>query len=222
MQKWQDGVRDGRWPSRKLMAVTAALCLALAAPFAGGSAVSAAAEEGHEAAMPDGSSRDGGAMGMRGGGGPMGAPGMMSGQGAMGMPMAGPMMGAPMMGGQGMAMGMPMAGTPMMAGGMMSPYVPYAYGPGTMMGLGMMRFGMGPGMIRGLGLSGYLSNEAVQKFLDETKDLRKELHDLMFDYAEVLRQPKVDREQRIAIENKIQALRQRIYEKAPRYQFWPY
>ncbi len=120
-------------------------------------------------------------------------------------------------------MGMPGMTMPMgYPGAAAAPYGGYGYGPGYMMGLGMMRFGMGPGMIRGLGMSGYIGHEAVQKFLDETKELRKQLHDLMFDYAEILRQPKIDREKRIEIENKIQALRQQVYEKAPRYQFWPY
>ncbi len=191
----------------KKVMLAAALCMFLVAPV--GAAESPAAGEGM----------------MNGGQGMMGG-----GQGMMGMPMMGGqgMAGMPMMGGQGM-MGMPMMmgmGMPMMGGGMMmpmmTPYAAYAYGPGTMMGLGMMRFGMGPGMIRGLGASGYLGNEAVQKFLDETRDLRKQLHNLMFEYTEVLRQPTIDRQKRIAVENKIQALRQRIYEKAPRYQFWPY
>lgn len=97
----------------------------------------------------------------------------------------------------------------------------YMIGPGAMMGQGMVQMGMGPGMIRNLGVLGYIPNEALQKFFDETKVLRKQLHDLMFDYAELLRQPKIDREKRVEIENKIQALRQKVYEKAPRYQFLP-
>ena len=97
----------------------------------------------------------------------------------------------------------------------------YRSGPGIMMGEGMMQFGMGPGMIRGVGVTGYISSEAFQKFFDETRELRKELNGLMFDYAELLRQAKQDPAERIKIENKIMALRQKVYDNAPRYQ-WPF
>ncbi len=194
--------------------LAAGLCVFLAGPVLAGAP--AAGQDGGSSGMTmeSGASRKGSGQGMMG-----------SGQGTMmGMPMMGAgMMGMPMMGAGMMGQGMPMMGQGMMGMPMMmTPYAAYAYGPGTMMGLGMMRFGMGPGMIRGLGASGYLGNEAVQEFLDATRDLRKQLHGLMFEYTEVLRQPEVDRQKRIAIENKIQSLRQRIYEKAPRYQFWPY
>jgi len=92
-------------------------------------------------------------------------------------------------------------------------------GPGAMMGQGMMQFGMGPGMIRGLGVMGYIPSEKFQQFFDETKLHRKELNGLMFDYAELLRQPKIDPKERIDLENKILALRQKVYDKAPRYQW---
>lgn len=95
----------------------------------------------------------------------------------------------------------------------------YNYGPGVMMGQGMMQFGMGPGMIRGIGGMGYISTEAFQKFFDETRDMRKELNGLMFDYAELLRQSKQDPAQRVKLENRILALRQKVYDKAPRYQY---
>ncbi|MBU0675427.1 MAG: hypothetical protein KJ950_12350 [Proteobacteria bacterium] len=94
-------------------------------------------------------------------------------------------------------------------------------GPGVMMGQGMLQYGMGPGMIRGIGVMGYISTEAFQKFFDETKDLRRELNTLMFDYSEMLRDPKADSKERVNIENKIMGLRQQVYDKAPRYQ-WPF
>ena len=97
----------------------------------------------------------------------------------------------------------------------------YRSGPGMMMGQGMTQFGMGPGMIRGVGVMGYIPSEAFQKFFKETRDMRKELNGLMFDYAEILREPKQEAEKRIALENKIMALRQKVYDKAPRYQ-WPF
>ena len=56
-----------------------------------------------------------------------------------------------------------------------------------------------------------------QKFFDETREMRKELNGLMFDYAEILRKPKQDPAERIKMEGKIMALRQRVYDKAPRY-----
>ena len=97
----------------------------------------------------------------------------------------------------------------------------YRSGPGMMMGQGMGQFGMGPGMIRGVGVMGYIPSEAFQKFFKETRDLRKELNGLMFDYAELLREAKQDPKKRVKLENKIMALRQKVYDKAPRCQ-WPF
>ena len=97
----------------------------------------------------------------------------------------------------------------------------YKSGPGMMMGQGMTQFGMGPGMIRGIGVMGYIPSETFQKFFDETRDMRKELNGLMFDYAELLRKPKQEPADRIKLESKIMALRQKVYDKAPRYQ-WPF
>ena len=97
----------------------------------------------------------------------------------------------------------------------------YKSGPGMMMGQGMTQFGMGPGMIRGIGIMGYIPSETFQKFFDETRDMRKELNGLMFDYAELLRKPKQEPADRIKLESKIMALRQKVYDKAPRYQ-WPF
>ena len=95
----------------------------------------------------------------------------------------------------------------------------YRSGPGMMMGQGMTQFGMGPGMIRGIGVMGYIPSETFQKFFDETREMRKELNGLMFDYAEMLRKPKQDPAERIKMESKIMALRQKVYDKAPRYQY---
>ena len=97
----------------------------------------------------------------------------------------------------------------------------YKSGPGMMMGQGMTQFGMGPGMIRGIGVMGYIPSETFQKFFDETQNMRKELNGLMFDYAELLRKPKQDPADRIKLESQIMALRQKVYDKAPRYQ-WPF
>jgi hypothetical protein len=60
--------------------------------------------------------------------------------------------------------------------------------------MGGYSYGMGPGMI------GYYSPEQYEKqfkeqqdFFDTTRELRKKLHDLRFDYAEALRNPETDR-----------------------------
>ncbi len=124
-------------------------------------------------------------MGMMGG---MGR-GMMMGPGMMGM-MHNMMMGRGMMGGYGMG--------PMMGG------------PG-MMGMGPMM--MGPGM--GYGMMGYGYSKAYQKFLDETKDLRKQLNEKRFDYFEALRDPKTKPETISKLRRELYELKKKIYEKSP-------
>ena len=74
--------------------------------------------------------------------------------------------------------------------------------PGTMGGHG---YGMHPGMMRGYGMGpgmrGYYSPEQYEKqfkehqdFLDETRELRKKLHTLKFDFAEARRNPDAKRD----------------------------
>jgi len=84
--------------------------------------------------------------------------------------------------GPGMMMGSGMGPGMMMGGGM---------GPGMMMGGGMGQmhrhmmeeYGWGPGMNR------FDSPEQYEKFLDATKDMRKKMHDLRFEYGEMMRNP---------------------------------
>ncbi len=83
-------------------------------------------------------------------------------------------------------------------------------GPG-MMGGGYGR-GMGPGMM-GPGYQGY--SPECQKFYDETRDLRKQLHDKGFEYFEVLRNPKSTGESVAQLENDVRELQNKIYSKAP-------
>ncbi len=126
------------------------------------------------------------------------------------------MMGYGMMG-SGMMMGPGIKGYGMMEPGMMMG--PGMMGPGMMghhgmmgpgvMGPGMMGYGMRPGMW------GY-SAETYQKFLNETADLRKELHNKRFEYFEALRNPDTKPETITGIEKEIQGLQSKIYEKAPR------
>jgi peptidoglycan hydrolase CwlO-like protein len=130
--------------------------------------------------------------------------------------MEGHMMHQGMMGGPGMEEheGMPdeymmnpcmmncgMMGRGMMGGGMM--------GGCGMMGGGMMGgYGMGPGMW------GYgYQQKAFQKFLDETKDLRKELHNLKFEYFEAVRNPDSRPEDIDKLEKEMKELQKKIFEK---------
>ena len=122
----------------------------------------------------------------------------------------------------------PNMGYPGMMGG-------YGMGPGMMdgygMGPGMMRgYGMGPGMMRGYGnwgrpgcncyghygrgRHGFVSPEKYRKFMDETRDLRKKLHDLRFDYREMARDPKADQEKLAKLEKEMDDLQRQIWEKA--------
>ncbi|MCK5512090.1 MAG: hypothetical protein KAI96_04740 [Thermodesulfovibrionia bacterium] len=86
-----------------------------------------------------------------------------------------------------------------------APYYPCPH----MMGGGMMGYGMGQGMM------GYCNKEEFNKFLDETIDSRKELHNKRFEYSEALRNPKTKPETITNYENEIHELQKKIYEKSP-------
>ena len=93
----------------------------------------------------------------------------------------------------------------------------YGMGPGMMgdygMGPGMVEgYGMGPGM---MGPGYYNQSEECQKFLDETAELRKELHDKRFEYMEALRNPKTTIETDAKLRKKIDDLQEKISKKAP-------
>ncbi len=113
----------------------------------------------------------------------------------------------------------------------------YGMGPGMMGGYGMGRgmldnygYGMGPGMMgrdcecrrhmrgnrfgHGQGW-GSMDEEKFQKFLDETREMRKKLNDMRFDYREMLRNPKTTMKETMEMERKMFDLRQQILEKAP-------
>jgi hypothetical protein len=104
----------------------------------------------------------------------------------------------------------------------------WGMGPGMMgrgygMGPGMMgpEYGVGPGMMygeRGMGPGrgyGYGRSEECQKYLDETSDLRKQLHTKRFEYSEALRNPKTKPESLVKLEKEIYELQDKIYKKAP-------
>ncbi len=123
----------------------------------------------------------------------MGKGGMMHGQGMMGQGMMGQGMGM-----MGMCPGM----GPGMMGGMM--------GPGMMRGM-MGHMGMmGPGMMKD-----YWSKPEVKKFLDETTDLRKELHLKKFEYMEALRNPDTSKETLTKLRQDMKKLKIQLFEKTP-------
>lgn len=140
--------------------------------------------------------------------------GHMMGYGMMGPQMEGDMpeeyMMYPGMMGCGM-MGCGMIDQCMMNHGMMG----YGMGYG-MMGHGMM---MGPGMM-GRGMKGYgmrpgmwgYNQKIYQKFLDDTRALRKELHGKRFEYSEAMRDPNTKPEDADKLEKEIWDLQKRIYE----------
>ncbi len=76
---------------------------------------------------------------------------------------------------------------------------------GDMMGQG--------GHMMGQGGFGYGNN---QKFLNETAELRKELHDKKFDYFEAVRNPDTTTETITKLEREAYELQKKINEKMPR------
>jgi hypothetical protein len=142
--------------------------------------------------------------------------------------MAQQMMGSgQMMGGQETAAGQQMTGQEQAAPNLMYPGMMRGYGYG--MGPGMMGgygYGMGPGMMGGYGcgmgpgMMGYYSPDEYEKefnknqaFLDATKDLRKKLHSLRFDYAEAVRNPATKQEDLIKMNEEMESILKQIYEK---------
>ncbi len=90
---------------------------------------------------------------------------------------------------------------------------------GHMMGQGyggnMMGSGYGGNMMGQPG-RGSQGSGTDQKFLDETADLRKELHDKRFEYMEVSRDPGTTNDTMAKLEKEIYGLQEKIHEKAPR------
>ncbi len=84
----------------------------------------------------------------------------------------------------------------------------WGMGPGWMMGYGAGFCG-GPGAC--FGPYGY-----DQKFLEETRELRKQLNDKRFEYFEALRDPNTTPETIEKLEKEIYDLQQKLYAKAPR------
>jgi hypothetical protein len=121
-----------------------------------------------------------------------------------------------MMGGYGYGM------HPNMMGGYgygMHPNMMGGYGHGmhpNMMGgwghHGMHQMMGGSGMPPCTGLQGpYKSSEEYTKFLDDTREERRKLHSLMFDYGEAMRRPEPNREKLQEMEKEIFELRDRLF-----------
>ncbi len=53
-------------------------------------------------------------------------------------------------------------------------------------------------------------------FLDETTDLRKEIHEKRFEYSETRRNPETTNETLTTLEREIGELQEKLYAKAPR------
>jgi len=108
----------------------------------------------------------------------------------------------------------------------------YAHGPGYdgrggghMMGQGYGGHMMGPGYGNHMMGQGYgrhmmdrdgAGSEDNQKFLDETKEMRKELHSKRFEYMEMSRNSDTPDETLTKLEKEIYGLQDSIREKAPR------
>ncbi len=100
----------------------------------------------------------------------------------------------------------------------------FAHGPGGWGGGHMMGPGysgghmMGPGYrghMGGWSCLGYGTGQTDQKFLDETADLRRELHNKKFEYAEAVRNPNTKPSTIRKLEKEIYELEDKIYEKSP-------
>ena len=89
---------------------------------------------------------------------------------------------------------------------------------GHMMGQGGHM--MGPGGHMGCGehmmgdMLGYGSEEEQQKFLDDTTDLRREMHNKKFDYSEALRNPDTKRTTLLKLRKEMLEIKVKMYERA--------
>jgi hypothetical protein len=121
-----------------------------------------------------------------------------------------------MMHGYGMGQGM-------MGGCGMGPGMMYGCGPCMMHGWGGMKPGMmhnwgSMGKMPGWGMpqSGGKMSEDQRNFFEQTREERKKLHDLRFQYGEALRNPETDSKTVTELEKQMAELQQQIMEKAHR------
>jgi len=89
-----------------------------------------------------------------------------------------------------------------------------AHDHGAVKGRGhMMMQGCGGHMTESM--TGMCGQMAEPKFLDETRDLRKSLHDKRFEYAEAVRNPETTQEYLTQLEKEMTDLREQISGKLP-------
>ncbi len=147
----------------------------------------------------------------------------MTGPGMMGYGGYGMMGQGHMGGGYGMMGRGHMGGYGMMGQGNMGGYG--MMGQGHMGGYGMMGQGHMGGMMgygQGYGKQGYDTEsykkyqEDYQRFMEETSDLRKQMHNKKFEYFEAIRNPDTKRETVMNLEKEMRDLQWKIYEKSPR------
>ena len=96
----------------------------------------------------------------------------------------------------------------------------------TLIAFGAIAYAHGPGWVgggyhhmTGLGYGGHMigwTDGYDQKFLDETVEARKQLHDKQFEYAEAIRNPNTKPETITELEKEITDLQEKLYAKAPR------
>lgn len=83
--------------------------------------------------------------------------------------------------------------------------------------MNMMGKGMGSGMMGG-GMMTNMSPENQQKFMDASKDLRKEMYMMRFTHMEAMRNPKTSLDDLANMEQKMLDLRKQIMKKAEQFQ----
>lgn len=106
----------------------------------------------------------------------------------------------------------------------LGPHMDYGMGPGKTGGRGMMDSGgysLSPSMIKGtygkdiMPREFYKQTEACKKFLDETEEIRKELHEKRFKYYEAIRDSKTTAEEITLIEKQLKELQGKIFKSKP-------
>lgn len=88
---------------------------------------------------------------------------------------------------------------------------------GRMGFMNMMGHGMGMGMMGG-GIMFNMAPEDQQKFMDDTKEMRKKMHTMHFEYMEAMRNPKTSLGDITDMEQKMFDIRKDMIKKAEKYQ----
>jgi len=102
----------------------------------------------------------------------------------------------------------------------------------TLLGFGVMAYAHSPGGWGGnmMGQGGHMTGQGShmmgygydRKFLDETADLRRELHNKKFEYFETIRNTDTTPEAVGRLERDIDELQKKLYEKTPRTAYGKY